>query len=87
MFCEAFVRMRNAGVADEHGMTLPLSQVALAEALGLSPVHVNRTLQQLRRDGLIESRGRFHAIKDWNALQRVATFDPAYLHLDAHHDG
>lgn len=81
MFCELSVRMQDAGVADARGFELPLSQASLAEALGMSAVHVNRTLQQLRKDGLIESRGRFHAIRDWERLRKLGDFDPAYLHL------
>lgn len=82
VFCEAYVRMRALGQTDGTSFELPVSQASLAEALGLSAVHVNRTLQQLRRDGLIESRGRFHTIKDWERLRRVGDFDPTYLHLE-----
>ena len=55
----------------------------LAEATGLTSVHVNRTLQQMRRDGLIELQGRRLTIPDLRALMRVALFDPDYLHLEA----
>jgi CRP-like cAMP-binding protein len=81
LFCEAFVRMRHAGLTDGQGFQLPLTQASLAEALGLSAVHVNRTLQQLRREGLIESRGRFQTILDWDRLRRIGDFDATYLHL------
>lgn len=57
LFLELHGRLRRAGVADERGMPLPLTQEMLADHLGLSVVHMNRTLQQLRRDGLIASRG------------------------------
>ena len=50
---------------------------------GLSAVHVNRTLQQLRRDGVIVSRGRFHGFQDWDRLKHAGDFDPAYLHQTA----
>jgi CRP-like cAMP-binding protein len=57
LFLELHGRLRRAGVADDRGMPLPLTQEMLADHLGLSVVHMNRTLQQLRRDGLIASRG------------------------------
>lgn len=57
LFLELHRRLRRAGVADERGMPLPLTQEMLADHLGLSVVHMNRTLQQLRRDGLIANRG------------------------------
>jgi CRP-like cAMP-binding protein len=56
LFLELHRRLRRAGVADERGMPLPLTQEMLADHLGLSVVHMNRTLQQLRRDGLIANR-------------------------------
>lgn len=56
LFLELHWRLRRAGVADERGMPLPLTQEMLADHLGLSVVHMNRTLQQLRRDGLIANR-------------------------------
>lgn len=57
LFLELHRRLRRAGVADERAMPLPLTQEMLADHLGLSVVHMNRTLQQLRRDGLIANRG------------------------------
>jgi CRP-like cAMP-binding protein len=57
LFLELHQRLRRAGVAEERGMPLPLTQEMLADHLGLSVVHMNRTLQQLRRDGLIANRG------------------------------
>jgi len=53
-----------------------------ANATGLTPVHVNRTLKQLDRDGLIERQRRFVRIPDWTQLRNVAGFNEAYLHLD-----
>lgn len=81
MFCEIYVRLQHNGQADRRSFRLPLSQAALGEVVGLSCVHVNRTLQQLRREGLIESKGRHHTIRDWDRLRRVGDFDAAYLHL------
>lgn len=79
LFCELFVRMRSLGLTEEMGFMLPVSQSELGEALGLSPVHVNRMLQQLRHDGVIVSRGRYHGFTDWARLQKAGDFDSAYL--------
>lgn len=84
VLCEVYVRLRSVGLAREEGFELPVTQVELADSLGLSSVHVNRVLQDLRRDGLIGSRGRFVAIKDWARLQAAGDFDPGYLHLRTH---
>jgi CRP-like cAMP-binding protein len=78
-FCETFVRMRALGLADETSFMLPLTQSELGSALGLSAVHVNRTLQQLRRDGVITSRGRYHVFADWRRLREAGDFDEGYL--------
>jgi CRP-like cAMP-binding protein len=83
LLCEMFLKLKAAGLADESGCDWPLTQVDLAEATGLTSVHVNRTLQQMRRDGLIELQGRRLTIPDLRALMRVALFDPDYLHLEA----
>jgi transcription initiation factor IIE alpha subunit len=61
---------------------LPLTQVELAETLGLSSVHVNRTLQALRRQKLITLEGGKLTIQDLDALEEVSFFNPDYLHLD-----
>ncbi len=61
---------------------LPITQTELADAFGLSTVHVNRTLQDLRDDGLITLQGKTLVINDWERLQQVAQFDPEYLHAD-----
>jgi CRP-like cAMP-binding protein len=80
LFCEIYVRMKMAGIADAHGFTLPVTQTELADALGLSAVHVNRTLQQLRQDGVIVSRGKYHGFTDWERLKQAGDFDPSYLY-------
>jgi CRP-like cAMP-binding protein len=81
LFCETFVRMNALGLAEETGFSLALTQTELADALGLSAVHVNRTLQQLRLHGVILSSGKFHGFTDWGRLCKVADFDQAYLFL------
>jgi DNA-binding transcriptional regulator LsrR (DeoR family) len=53
----------------------------MGECLGLTSVHVNRTLQELRRQGLVELEGRRLRILDLDALKAVGSFDPAYLYV------
>jgi CRP-like cAMP-binding protein len=82
LFCELRVRLGVVGLADETGYDLALTQVDLAECVGLTSVHVNRTLKELRERGLVEFRGGRVAIRDLKGLERVAEFDPAYLYLE-----
>ncbi len=80
--CEFLMRMRAAGLAEDHSCRFPVTQVELAEATGMSAVHVNRSLQDLRARGLISLKGEQLAALDWPALKALAEFDPTYLHLD-----
>jgi hypothetical protein len=61
---------------------LPLTQAELGDALGLSTVHVNRSFQELRGNGLIQLRGGSLTILNWEGLKTAGEFDPIYLHLD-----
>jgi CRP-like cAMP-binding protein len=79
--CEVLVRLRAVGLATDHHCELPLTQVELADALGISPVHVNRVLQELRATGLIMLSGGSLTVLDWAGLQEIGGFDPTYLHL------
>ena len=81
IFCEVFVRMRALGIAEEASFHLPMTQAELGDACGLSPVHVNRVLQRMRKDGLIVSRGDVHEVLDWRKVRSAADFDEDYLHL------
>jgi CRP-like cAMP-binding protein len=81
VFCECFVRLRVRGLADGWSFQLLFTQTQLGDATGMSNVHVNRTLQQLRRRELLRTTGRKYEIINWPALRQVADFDPAYLHL------
>ncbi len=80
-FCEMLTRARAAGLSDGREMDLPLTQEDLADALGMTSVHVNRTLSLLRSGGLAEFRGGRLAVRDFRALAETAEFDPRYLHL------
>ena len=82
LFCELRVRLAVVGLADESGYALPLTQTDLAECLGLTSVHVNRVLRELREAGLVEFRSRRVAIGDLAGLEAVAEFDPGYLYLE-----
>jgi len=82
LLCEFARRLEAAGLAREYRYELPMTQEQLADATGLTPVHVNRVLMALAREGLIERHRRFVAIPDWEALRRVAGFSELYLHLD-----
>jgi CRP-like cAMP-binding protein len=82
LFCELSIRLELIGLAENRGFALPLTQLDLADATGLTSVHVNRMLKQLRDDGLLTFRGGEVQIHDWERLQRVAEFDLAYLYLE-----
>lgn len=82
LLVELYIRMRAAGFARDHTIEFPLTQNDLAEANGVSPVHVNRTLQELRRQGLIEVRAKRLKILDQDRLRKLAMFKENYLHLD-----
>lgn len=81
LLCELLVRLKAAGLAQDHAYELPVTQAELGDALGLSTVHVNRILQELRGKGLIVLRGSSLTICDWEGLKEAGGFDPAYLHL------
>jgi CRP-like cAMP-binding protein len=82
LFCELFQRLEVAGKTSGLTYDFPLTQEQLASCLGLTQVHVNRTLQALRRRGLIELQNKRLTILDLSELQIVAEFDPSYLYLD-----
>jgi CRP-like cAMP-binding protein len=80
LFCELYLRLNWAGQVRDHGLELALNQAELGDACGLSTVHVNRSLQALRRDGLIVLENHHLTIPDLGALCRAAAFDQSYLH-------
>ena len=81
LLVELYYRLRIVGLADDDGCDFPLTQGDLAEATGLTPVHVNRTLQDLRRAGLVELAHRRLILPDLPALMRASHYNPNYLHL------
>ena len=78
--CEMVHRLNIVGLIQGNTCDWPVSQAALGEALGLSVVHVNRTLQKLRKLDLIELRTRRLTVLDWDRLAAIGDFDPTYLH-------
>ena len=84
VFCEMMLRMKHVGLADGDECELPLTQTDLSEATGMSVVHVNRTLQELRKSGLLSFARGVLKIHDWDALVEAGDFDPTYLHLGGH---
>ena len=82
LFCELQVRLGVVGLGSEREYALPITQSELAECLGLTSVHVNRVLRELRERELVEFRSGRVMIADLAGLKNVAEFDPAYLYLD-----
>jgi len=80
-FCELYYRARSAGIARQGSCQLPFHQGQLGDALAMSLVTVNRTLQALRRTGAIQFRNGQMTIHDWPRLAEIGHFDPSYLHI------
>jgi CRP-like cAMP-binding protein len=80
LFSEIFERLERVGLTDKNRCEMPLTQIDLGEATGMTAVHVNRTLQELRRDGLICLDNRILTILDRRRLMSAGMFNPSYLH-------
>ena len=83
MLCEFGARWQAAGLGSPDRFELPMTQQVIAEATGMSLVHVNRMLQELDRSGAIVRDKRVVEIVDWDRMREIADFDPAYLHAAA----
>jgi CRP-like cAMP-binding protein len=81
LFCELYLKQEAVGLAGEHRCPLPITQGELADATGMSNVHVNRVLKEMRGNGLLTLRGNTLVIQAWDELTRAAEFDETYLHL------
>lgn len=79
LICETHYRLALVDAPQGQQIHFPLTQDDLADALGLTPVHINRKLQQMRLDGLITLRSRQLTIHDLRMLEQIAGFDPSYL--------
>lgn len=82
LFCELFMRLDAVGLTNGTSCEFPITQADLGDAMGLSTVHINRTLKELRAAGLIRLRGRQLTIPDFPALCGASLFDPSYLHFE-----
>lgn len=83
-FCEMHARLNIVGLASESGYALPFNQQELADITGMTPVHLNRCLKELRDSGLVTYRHGQVELHDLAGLVRIAQFDPAYLHIGGH---
>ena len=82
LLCELNIRLEITGLTNNNSYDFPLTQTELAECLGVTSVHVNRTLQELRRKGLVDLQNRRLTINDLPALKAIAQFDHDYLYLE-----
>ena len=78
--CELVVRLRSIGADDGGRFDFPLTQEQLADCTGLTAVHTNRTLQSLRKEGLIQLSARSLTVLNWERLAEIGDFDELYLH-------
>jgi len=81
LLCEFGIRLEDAGLGDRCDYELPMTQEQLADATGLTSVHVNRTLMALDRDKITDRNKRAVRVVDWNRLAEVGDFSSEYLHL------
>jgi CRP-like cAMP-binding protein len=81
LLCEIWTRLQAIGRAQDAAYEVPITQSDLADAVGFSLVHVNKSLRRLREEGLITFRTNQVRVHDWDRLRLVAGFDPSYLQL------
>ena len=82
VLCEFAVRLEAQGLIEQYGYNLPMTQEQLADVLGLTPVHVNRTIKALEAEGLIARKGRNINFPDWQRMREAGDFNQRYLHLE-----
>ena len=81
LLCEMGIRFENVGLGKHDDFDFPITQAQLADVLGVTAVHLNRTIQALRMDGLLVTRGSQYHLPDPKRLRQLAQFDPSYLLL------
>ncbi|MGQ4878860.1 Crp/Fnr family transcriptional regulator [Billgrantia sp. LNSP4103-1] len=81
LLCEFLVRLKAVGLVEEGAIAFPITQANLADATGISAVHMSRAIKALREDGLIQTRRMHVTVPDWERLKLAGEFDPHYLHL------
>jgi CRP-like cAMP-binding protein len=82
LICEMMLRSNAVGLTDDDSFDLPLTQEELADTMGITPVHMNRTLQTLRGHNLITTQGKRVYINDVTRLMEFSGFNPNYLHQE-----
>jgi CRP-like cAMP-binding protein len=82
LLCEMALRFEGVGLAQDHTFPMPVTQAELADALGLTLVHVNRVLRDLRLMELVRMESRTVSVLNWDRLVALGEFDPTYLHQD-----
>ena len=82
LLCELFVKLEAIGLREGNTVPLRLTQETMGDALGLSSVHVNRALMDIRADDLFTFDGRTLVVHNWDAFAELGEVDPAYLHLE-----
>jgi len=87
VLCELAVRLDAHDLAEDMGYHLPMTQAELADALGLTPVHLNRVIRSLEVDGLINRSKRDISFPDWERMRDIADFNDRYLHLAKQESG
>ena len=83
LLCELYYRLRIVGEANGLAFAFPVNQSELGECLGLTPVHTNRVLRELRERHLVTFKSGVVAIEDLRGLEALAEFHAAYLYLDS----
>jgi len=81
LFCELYLKQEAVGLAGDHRCPLPITQIDLADATGMTSVHINRVLKEMRGRGLITLHRQTLVVKAWDELVRASEFDATYLHL------
>jgi len=79
LLCEMYVRQKEILTTTDATFRMPLTQAKLADALGLSAVHTNRVVRELREGGFVDWQGDRVTVRDWDGLVQLAEFDPTYL--------
>lgn len=82
IICELMLRLKAVNLIEGKTFNMPVTQAEIADATGMTPVHVNRVFQALRSDGLIRTEKSRMTIPDWDKIQQAGEFDPLYLHIE-----
>ena len=81
LICEIYLRLKRIGLSQNGVCTIPLTQTELSDCTGLSLVHLNRSMKELREGGLVRWQGKVVEVPSWERLTEAGDFDPTYLHL------